>query len=183
MVKLTKPRPPICTNTNTTALPNRVSPEARSNRVSPVTVTADTAVKNASNQPMDLVVDQGSFKSIIPMRIRAIKPNASTLGGLADTLGRWGSERQDRRTSRFSMRLCHRGLAQFGCQAAQILQATKKHHNITGIEYKIIIRVMVTTFFLLISRICTRSFSCASKSPKRVLSYCALAVTSTIKSP
>src|SRR5690625_6681907 len=63
MVKLTKPRPPICTNTNTTALPNRVSPEARSNRVSPVTVTADTAVKNASNQPMDLVVDQGSFKS------------------------------------------------------------------------------------------------------------------------
>ena len=61
------PRPPSCMSVTRIHSPVCVNVEAISTTESPVTQTADMAVKNASIKSMGRVVDCGRLKSAVPM--------------------------------------------------------------------------------------------------------------------
>ena len=63
------PSPPSWIRNNSTIWPNSVRPLPTSNTTSPVTVTAEVAVKIASDQLSGMFCDTGNISSAAPIRI------------------------------------------------------------------------------------------------------------------
>ena len=78
-----KPSPPICINRAITVSPNVVNAVPVSTTTSPVTVTADVAVKRLSANVIGCVVIPGSRSNNVPMIITAKKLRDNMSGGAA----------------------------------------------------------------------------------------------------
>lgn len=83
VVMVINPRPPTCINSIMTTLPKRVQWVPVSTTASPVTQTAEVAVKSALTKPtLAPSTDEiGRLSSNAPMKITAANPKTNTCAG------------------------------------------------------------------------------------------------------
>ncbi len=82
LVNVSTPRPPICTSMARTLRPRGVKVAGTSTVVSPVMLTALVATKRESTKEMPFVVQRGSIRTSVPLRMKNRKLEASISEGL-----------------------------------------------------------------------------------------------------